>query len=162
LKLAERIGVSKDFKHPEIYLYKPGNSVPIQYPTDKPIQATALTSFVAKHTSFFYGLPGLVASLEKYSDKFVLSSEYEKEELLRSAEEDASKFSEPKDKENAKYYIKVMKNIIKSGNRFVLEELKRLQKIIDSEKISEPKKKDAQRRLNILTQFDRSDASDEL
>lgn len=167
MKLAETIGVPKGFQHPQLFLYKPNSETPIPYPQKDPFQATALTSFLSKHTSFFYGIPGLVAVFEKYSDVFVLSSDFEKEDMLREAENSINTIlndnNNVKDKENGKYYIKIMKNIIKTGNKYVLEEMKRLQKIIDSEKVSAAKKVDVQRRLNILTQFERSESSkDEL
>jgi Endoplasmic reticulum protein ERp29, C-terminal domain len=122
----------------------------------------ALTRWASKHTNFFFGVPGLVESLDLLAEKFVMArSDADKEKIIAEAEAIAPKV-ELKDKENAKYYIRVMKAIKEKGVSHIHAEIERLQGILDSERLSGTKKREMEKRLNIVHQFDRPQEEQEL
>ena len=70
--------------------------------------------------------------------------------------EDASKalqaIADEQDKKSAKFYVKVMQRIMSKGEAYLSTEPDRLQKLIESQ-ISDGKKEEFKRRLNILASF---------
>lgn len=73
-------------------------------------------------------------------------------DLLKEAEKIESGL-EGGDKEYAKYYLASMKKILEKGDDFVQTEKDRLNGLINSKSTAEAKKKEFNKRLNILNAF---------
>lgn len=163
LKLAERIGVRNidNFKHPKMFLYQPNATESIPYPDSGAFNSVSLTRFVSKHTDFFFGVPGTIEVFDTLAEKFMAAHNLELDGIIAEAEALAPSV-ELKDKQNAQTYVKIMKKIKEAGVQYVKTETARLQSIIDSERLSDAKKSDIQKRLNIVHQFDRNIEEKEL
>ena len=156
LKLVERIGVSPDFKHPLLFLYQKNSMKPIQFPITESFHSITLTNFVTKYAEFFYGINGLIESYNKFATRFIknIHSIFEQKIILNESELYLNNLQTIIEKENALYYIKIMKNCIAKGTKFFInDETIRLEKLIQSKKTSELKLKELNKRLNILKQF---------
>lgn len=159
-RLASRIGVPPNFKHPKMFLYLPNSTDNVPYPDSGAFNDLALTRFVSKHTDFFFGVPGTIENFDQLAEKFVAAHPADYDSIIAEAET-LSPTVELKDKANTGHYIKAMQKIKESGLSYIPAEIKRLESILASDKISDKKKSDMQKRLNIMHQFDRkSDAPD--
>jgi len=150
-KLAERIGVKGELVTPKSFLYKPGDSRSIPY--TGAYNMVALTRWLSKHTDFFYGTPGTIESFDKLAERFVFADPSEYDAIIAEAE--AMRPSvELKDKKNAVFYINYMEKIKEKGIPFILAEIERVENILESEKLSDGKKLEMQKKINIIHQFD--------
>ena len=78
---------------------------------------------------------------------------YEYNEIIQEAIK-ISPNVELKDKKNAQYYVNTMKKIAESGKSWIKTEIIRLESLLESG-ISDEKKREIQKRTNIVHQFDR-------
>lgn len=161
-KLADRIGVSfnSNEKQPKLFLFKPKNSNSISYPEISSFTFLALSRFVSKHTDFFFGNPGTIEEFDLLAERFVFADPSKYNEIIEQAVK-MSPNVEPKDKRNAEYYINSMKKITEQGKKWIQTEIMRLESLLQSQ-ISEDKKREIQKRANIVHQFDRDTQEPEL
>lgn len=155
-KLADRIGItfnSNNQRQPKLFLFKPQSSVSIAYPDTLPFTFLALSRWVSKHTDFFFGNPGLVEEFDLLAEKFVFADPSKYDEIIQEAIK-ISPNVELKDKKNVQYYINTMKKIAESGKEWIKAEIIRLESLLESG-ISDEKKREIQKRTNIVHQFDR-------
>jgi len=155
-KLADRIGITfnnNNQRQPKLFLYKPKNPVSMAYPDTLPFTFLALSRWVSKHTDFFFGNPGLIEEFDILAEKFIYADQSEYNEIIQEAIK-ISPNVELKDKKNAQYYINTMKKIAESGKAWIKTEIIRLESLLQSG-ISEDKKREIQKRTNIVHQFDR-------
>lgn len=97
------------------------------------------------------GLPSCLEDFDKLVAEFQKTPDDKKPDLLKKAEELASKYTSEKEKKSAEIYIKTLKKLVETPN-FVDTEIKRVEKLKDG-KVSEKKKEQLNERLNILTSF---------
>jgi hypothetical protein len=84
--VAQRLGIEAGFKFPRLFLFEPGSSVAIPYPTKNPFHDTALTTFVAKHSDFFLGISGLEPRYDDIAKRFRDAHSMEYPALIEEAE----------------------------------------------------------------------------
>lgn len=97
------------------------------------------------------GLPSCLEDFDKLVAEFQKTPDDKKPDLLKKAEELASKYTSEKEKKSAEIYIKTLKKLVETPN-FVDTEIKRVEKLKDG-KVSDKKKEQLNERLNILTSF---------
>ena len=149
--LAEKYGVkTKDF--PVIKLFRKGMPEPLPYTGE--IKADEIITWVKASTGIYIGLPGCIEQFDKIAQEFIKGADKAKREyLLKQAKELAAKgFDTPKNTEHAKIYLKLMEKILEKGDEFVKNEISRVENLKKT-KISNDKKENLQRRLNILQSF---------
>ena len=151
--LAERIGVGADFKHPKLFVFPAGSSVPIPYPADSPFHLNTLTPFVVKHTSLSYQQSGTLRLFDDLAVKFMNGDDAVKAATLVSAEQ-ALEDSSEEDKETGKYYIKVMKKITANGPSFLQTEINRQRQVLrDGTKLTKANRRNVENHVNVLFHF---------
>lgn len=97
------------------------------------------------------GLPSCLEDFDKLVAEFQKTPDDKKPDLLKKAEELASKYASEKEKKSAEIYIKTLKKLVETPS-FVDTEIKRVEKLKDG-KVSDKKKEQLNERLNILTSF---------
>jgi hypothetical protein len=85
-EIARKLGMASDFKYPQIFLFQPGSSEAIPYPTKNPFNDVALTTFVSKHSDFFLGISGLEPRYDDFAKKFRDAHSIEHEGIIAEAE----------------------------------------------------------------------------
>lgn len=162
-KLADRIGITfnnNNQRVPKLFLFKPKSVVSISFPETSTFTFLSLSRFVSRHTDFFFGNPGTIEEFDLLAEQFVFANPIEYNNII----EHALKISpqvEPKDKKNAEYYINAMKKIAEVGKGWIRTEIMRLESLLQSQ-ISSDKKREIQKRVNIVHQFDRESEEPEL
>ena len=99
--------------------------------------------------------------MDKLSQQFVNANVDDHEMKIEEAEKVVQAFQDKKQLETAKKYLSIMRKISSKGLNYVNEEIQRIQKMM-KEKLTEPKKKSFQTKLNILESFKFAAKKDEL
>jgi hypothetical protein len=161
-KLADRIGMTfnNNQRVPKLFLFKPKNPVSISFPETSSFTFLSLSRFVSRHTDFFFGNPGTIEEFDLLAERFVYADPIEYKDIIEHALKISPKV-EPKDKKNAEYYINTMKKIAEVGKDWIKTEIMRLESLLQSQ-ISADKKREIQKRVNIVHQFDRETEEPEL
>jgi hypothetical protein len=156
--LAERIGVSENFKYPEMFIFPAGSSTGIEFPQDEPFNMNSLTTFAVKHSSLTFQLPGTMKVFDELAQKFLSAPDSTRRLVyLTTAEEEFENLSGPGEKETAAYYIKIMRKIYETGTKFVAQEIKRQTRILnDASKLTKASRRGLENRLNVLHHFQAS------
>ncbi|XP_076453215.1 endoplasmic reticulum resident protein 29-like [Babylonia areolata] len=148
--LAERFNVKKeDFPVYKIFLQ--GTKDPIPYTGDA-TNADSIKRFIMEKSGLWLGLPACLEEFDKLVSEFFKAKE-DRNAILEKAEKAATALTREADKESAEVYIKTMKKILDKGDEFVTTEIERVEKLKDG-KVSDKKKEQLGKRLNILTSFD--------
>jgi hypothetical protein len=158
--VAARLDMEPNFRHPKMFLFKPGNAKPIEYPSTSPFNFVALSQFVSKHSSFHIRTPGTIQAYNELVAKLLAGVESGKE-IIEQGEALVNSFKTEL-KDNAEQYVKLMKKYVEKGTDYIESEIKRLKSILDSDKISEKKKREIREKLNVVYQFDKSDVKYEM
>ena len=111
-------------------------------------------------TGLWLGLPACLEDFDKLVSQFFKAQGDQRRAILQQAEETSKSLGKEADKESADVYIKTMNKILDKGDGFVKTEIERVEKLRDG-KVSDNKKEQLGRRLNILTSFELR-AKDEL
>jgi len=147
--IAERNGASK---LPKVVLYQRNSSVPIIFDEDS-ATFPYISKFVEQHTGFYFRAEGNIEIFDKITYEFCKPvSLTKKEQLIIEAETSLDSLTSA-EKLSGQYYIKTMKKLIEKGNKYTMEELIRIEKILDSNKVSKEKAKDLRKKFNILRHF---------
>jgi len=80
----------------------------------------------------------------------------ERESVLASATESASKEEDPKYKKSADYYVKYMKKVMDKGDDYPEKEVTRLESLLNGGSMSSEKLDSIVTRKNILKQFSKA------
>lgn len=147
--IAEKYGVKKD-DFPVYKLFVEGKDEPVTYTGDVK-NADDIKKFLIRESGLWLGLPSCLEDFDKLVAEFQKTPDDKKPDLLKKAEELASKYTSEKEKKSAEIYIKTLKKLVETPN-FVDTEIKRVEKLKDG-KVSEKKKAQLNERLNILTSF---------
>uniref|UniRef100_A0A336M7D9 CSON012906 protein n=1 Tax=Culicoides sonorensis TaxID=179676 RepID=A0A336M7D9_CULSO len=152
--LAVRFNVKTD-KFPVIKLFDKNNlEKPIEF-TDTEFTADSIRKFVRQNSDIYIGLAGCVREFDELARRFAL--EFDTKDAPKTILEETKKLADDyrgkKEDYAAKIYIAYMDRIIERGGlTFVLAEKQRLKKVLEG-KVSDAKKEDLKKRLNILESF---------
>jgi hypothetical protein len=64
-RLAERIGMKRDFKHPRMFIYPANATKPIPYPETAPFHLQSLLRFIVQNSHYNYRMPGTLAKYDE-------------------------------------------------------------------------------------------------
>ncbi|XP_053557678.1 endoplasmic reticulum resident protein 29 [Bombina bombina] len=158
LDLAERYKLDKE-KFPYYYLFVNGD-------IENPLPYTGQVKTIAiQHwlnaKGVYLGMPGCLEEFDGLAEEFVRSgNKEEQEEILKKAQGMLEGIGQS-EKPPGEQYIKIMSKILAQGENFANAEFERITKLIEKNKMSETKKEDLQKRLNILSSFHRKNTEKE-
>ncbi len=164
---AERVGVENfaqsDTAKPEFFLYRKGEIAPIPIkPENDDFTVADIMAYVSKTTGVNFSSRGTIMELAEAAQQFMSTKEgsadrtkayNDAKELAAAYPADSKKKSEKEQSANAGWYLTAMQKIIEKGNGWIDTELKRLRDIIVSDKVSNSRKDEFKRRLNIVQSF---------
>ncbi|CAH2295915.1 endoplasmic reticulum resident 29 [Pelobates cultripes] len=150
LELGERYNLDKD-NFPYYYFFVDGDiNNPIVY--TGPVKTTAIQRWL-KSKGVYMGMPGCLEEYDGLAGEFMsLPTKEERANLLKIAHAKLMDISEA-DKKSAEQYVKIMDKIMEQGDMFANSEHERIASLIEKNKMSESKKEDLQKRLNIISSF---------
>lgn len=99
------------------------------------------------------GLPACLEEFDKLVAEFLKANPEARLGIVEKAEAALKTLTKDSDKESAEVYIRTMKKIEEKGDTFINSEIERVEKLKDG-KVSDKKKEELNRRLNILTSFE--------
>ncbi|XP_060084735.1 endoplasmic reticulum resident protein 29-like [Ylistrum balloti] len=149
--LAERFSVTKD-DFPVYFLFMSGDAENPKKFLGNVKNADDIKKFLMRESGLWLGLPSCLEDYDKRVKEFLKASGDKRQDILATAEEEASKESDESKKRSADIYVKTMKKIVEKGTEFVDSEITRVEKLKDG-KVSDKKKEQLNERLNILTSF---------
>ncbi|XP_002940171.3 endoplasmic reticulum resident protein 29 [Xenopus tropicalis] len=150
LELAEKFNLDKE-KFPYYYLFVNGNIAnPVIYVG--PVKTSAIQLWL-KTQGVYLGMPGCIEQYDALAGEFLLTTEKEKQSNLLIRARALMAEAGESEKHAAEQYIKIMSKIIDQGENFAHNEYERITKLIEKNQMSQPKKDDLQKRLNILSSF---------
>jgi len=149
--LADRFGFAyKDL--PKIVLLRKNDlENPIVF-TDEEFTSDSYRRFVRQNTDLYLGLAGCIQALDEMAANFVGLSAEEQKKILENADKLVKPYEGGKDEQMAKVYLSFMSRLADRGATFVDAEKQRLKKILNGS-LSDAKKDDLRRRMNVLESF---------
>ena len=110
--------------------------------------------FVRQTSGQWIGLPGCLEVFDSLAKQFVAAkqSPSDRKVILRQAEDAWDNVSLASERKSAEVYVKVMRKLIEKGDDFLKSEQTRVEGLRQG-KLSQDKKDDMERRLNILQSF---------
>jgi len=157
LRLAETIGVSKDFVHPKLFIIPSGQTDAIPYPDDEPFQPRYLIRFISLHAHLTYSMPGTMQALDDAAAEIMsnLEDEYIKRKAVEKAEAAVADLEEDSDKATAQLYLKVMRKVSDRGIYYLDEEIARQNRLLskDSSQLTRASRRHIEHKLKVLHHF---------
>ena len=156
-KIARDLGLKDNFEHPAMFIIPKGAKDvkdAVQYPDDKPYHPHDLARFLAQYTSFYYHIPGTSKIFDRLSKDFMQTNDEEKRaEIVTKAKEALEKVAKEEEKDDLKYYIKVMEKINEKGDEYLEQEIQRLVAILNGSKLSKASRNNMKSHVSVLKQF---------
>ena len=162
-KQAERLGVvdlrASDETKPEFFLIRKGESkaIPIKPDADD-YNVADIMAFVSKTTGVNFPSRGTVKELGTIVSDFMKAEGESKRKLWKKAKEIVDTM--PRDKKSQKekasnggFYVNAMEKVLEKGPEWLDTEISRLHSIILSDKVSDSRKDEFKRRVNIVQSF---------
>ncbi|CAB3222131.1 unnamed protein product [Arctia plantaginis] len=149
-QLAKKYGVSKE-NFPVVKLFIKGKSEPISFDDSKGFNSDELRLFIRENTGIYLSLPGCVKELDSLAIEFMKEKKDDRNKVLKKLEKLQNELP-AKDSVSGKIYKTIMQKVLEKGDDFVRSEYERVKKILNS-KVSDEKKKELHKRINILMSF---------
>ncbi|XP_020800458.1 protein windbeutel [Drosophila serrata] len=149
--LGDRFKVD-DKNFPEIFLFKGSIDDFIRVPSHMDITLDNLKAFVSSNTDLYIGRDGCIKDFDDGLKNYANIPDAEQTALIEIFEERLEKMKNPEQQKSAKFYLVYMRKIRELGYDFLEEETKRLLRL-KAGKVSEAKKDELLRKLNILEAF---------
>lgn len=167
-KLAMRVGIENQPEghetKPEFFLFRVGekNAIPIK-PDEEDFTVADVMAFISKTTGVQFTFRGTIKEFSELAAKFVASETGSKArtDIYHEAKQKADAYASDESKKktakersaNAGWYVQAMEKILEKGNEWPKAEISRLSAIIVSDKVSDSRKDEFKRRLNIVQVF---------
>ncbi|XP_053329239.1 endoplasmic reticulum resident protein 29 [Spea bombifrons] len=150
LELGEKYNLDKD-KFPYFYLFVDGDiDHPVVYAGQ--VKTPAIQHWL-KANGVYLGMPGCLEEYDILVGEFLRSASKEgRSDLVKEAQSMLEDIGES-EKQSARQYVKIMGKMLEVGESFASSEYERITKLIEKNQMSESKKEDLQKRLNILGSF---------
>jgi len=153
--LRERYNINKE-DFPVYKLFKQNEDTPIDFTGD--IKADELSKFVKTNSRLWIGLPNCIEKFDKLAEALLASDISGYADIIQKAEKVLEESTDDKEKATGDIYVKIMKKIQEKGVDYVDSEVARVQKLL-KDKITDKKKDQFKKRLDILTSFQHSKPS---
>jgi len=159
-KLQSDGGSSPNPKLPAYVFIKKNSSTAIRRYTGE-ITANGLGLFLKQEARILLELPGTNKRLDKFAAGFNSSTSDEKQSRISKAETIVKGFTDKREAVDGDFYLKAFKNVEADGLDYIASETARVQKLLKGGSIPDARRRNFERRLNILPSFyvGESDAS---
>ncbi|XP_069475604.1 endoplasmic reticulum resident protein 29 isoform X2 [Ambystoma mexicanum] len=157
-ELAEKYNIEKE-SYPKFYLFVNGD-LENPFPYIGNIKASDIQRWL-KRNGVYLGMPGCLEEFDIIAAKFVSASSEEQRRILLNESNGQSEHVEEADKKSAEQYLKIMRKMLEHNEHFPVTETERLSKMIEKDAMSDAKKAELQKRLNILSSFQKMDQEKE-
>jgi len=166
--LGEKYGVKKE-DFPALFVFhknkETGEVQHHRFTDNDDFKADTIKTFIRQKAGIYLPLPGCIEEFDSFANRLLIATNAgEKGKVMAEAEKALLAIpSESTNKAKADIYIKIMRKIVKEGNEFADNEIKRVKKILKDGKIADAKKDLMEKRINVLRSFIQHDGvKDEL
>lgn len=153
-KIARDLGLDDNFKHPALFIIPKDSTNHIQYPDNKPYHPHDLARFLAQYSTFYYHIPGTSKAFDRLSKDFIQTTDNtERANIVIKTKEALEKVLKEEEKDDLKYYVKVMEKVIEKGEDYLDQELDRLNNILKGSKLAKGSRNNIKSHVSVLQQF---------
>ena len=166
--LGEKYGVVKA-DYPVLFVFTKnkdtGEMEHHRFTDNDDFKADTIKTFIRQKAGIYLPLPGCIEEFDNFATRLLTAENAgEKGKVMAEAEKAFLAIpAESPNKGKGDIYIKIMRKIVKEGNEFASNEMKRVKKVLKEGKIADNKKDAMEKRINVLRSFIRHDTvKDEL
>jgi len=141
-----------DKNFPSIFLFKGNADEYVQLPSHVDVTLDNLKAFVSANTPLYIGRDGCIKEFNEVLKNYANIPDAEQLKLIEKLQVKQEQLTDPEQQQNARAYLIYMRKIHEVGYDFLEEETKRLLRL-KAGKITEAKKEELLRKLNILEVF---------
>jgi len=166
--LGEKYGVKKE-DYPVLFVFtknkNSGEMEHFRFTDNDDFKADTIKTFIRQKAGIYLPLPGCIEEFDNFATRLLTAENAgEKGKVMAEAEKALLAIpAESSNKGKGDMYIKIMRKIVKEGNEFAVNEMKRVKKVLKEGKIADNKKEGMEKRINVLRSFIQHDVvKDEL